>query len=140
VGKWVPLFSSFLFVLILFFFSSINTFTDQTASNESKVFGEEPEETEVFTAAERSNDKLLTPTSILAPDITQQQSTPSSTASSTSFFRNILHSNTSNKDDSQGRLSYFSPGSSLGCTPLHSKKRLSVSFNFSSFFVVYIRV
>nr|CAD2183057.1 unnamed protein product [Meloidogyne enterolobii] len=105
--------------------SSINTFTDQTASNESKVFGEEPEETEVFTAAERSNDKLLTPTSILAPDITQQQSTPSSTASSTSFFRNILHSNTSNKDDSQGRLSYFSPGSSLGCTPLHSKKRLS---------------
>nr|CAD2200410.1 unnamed protein product [Meloidogyne enterolobii] len=104
--------------------SSINTFTDQ-ASTDSKVFGDESEETEVFTAAERSNDKLLTPTSILAPDITQQQSTPSSTASSTSFFRNILHSNTSNKDDSQGRLSYFSPGSSLGCTPLHSKKRLS---------------
>ncbi|KAL7075621.1 hypothetical protein ACQ4LE_005412 [Meloidogyne hapla] len=104
--------------------SSINTFTDQDEHNESKSSVEEVEEMEVFTAVERSNDKLMTPTSISAPDV-NQQTTPASTGSSTSFFRNILHSTTSNKDDSQGRLSYFSPGSSLGRTPLHSKKRLT---------------
>lgn len=82
---------------------------------------------EVFTV-DHSDNKLMTPSSISAPDA--KQTTPASAGSSTSFFRNILHSNTSNKDDSlTSRLSYFSPGSSVGRTPLHSKKRLSVSFS-----------
>jgi hypothetical protein len=94
--------------------SSINTFSQPTEE------ALEEEEMEVFI----QNEKLMTPSSITAPDDTQF-TTPASTDSRSSFFRSILHSNTSNKDDSQSRLSYFSPGSSVGRTPLHSKKRLT---------------
>ena len=107
---------------------------------------EEGEEIEVFPVdRSKENDKLMTPSSVTAPD-DAQFTTPASTDSRSSFFRSILHSNTSNKVDSQSRQSYFSPGSSVGRTPLHSKKRLTVSFRFIlkrksifSFFGSYIR-